>query len=102
MVMLVMMGLGVYGIEAKTELGIWLKFIGVLAIAGAGLIFVFWLIRYAEKNPLHASLEADDLVRAQFKQWEIAEKGAAPAIPSANVPPPAPPQQQGPNEGAPQ
>ena len=97
MVAFAAMGAGVYSMP-----GDWPKLAGVLAIGVAFLVFLFRLISYAEKNPLHASLEGGELVTVQMKQWEIAEKGAAPAIPSANVPPPPPPKPEAPNEGAPQ
>jgi hypothetical protein len=100
MVMLVMMGLGIYGIDGTKELGIWLKFVGVLLLAGTGLAFVYLLLRYAERQPLYASLEGGELVQAQLKQWEIAAKDSAPAMPTANVeaPPPPEPKPEGPKE----
>jgi hypothetical protein len=95
MVAFAAMGAGVY-----TMPGDWPKLAGIAAIGAVFLIFLFRLISYAEKNPLHASLEGGELVQVQLKQWEIAAKGEVPAIPAANVPPPALP--EAPNEGAPQ
>jgi hypothetical protein len=94
MVAFAAMGFGVY-----TMPGDWPKLAGVAVIAATFLVFRFRLVRYAETNPLPASLEGGELVTVQLKQWEIAERGAAPAIPGTNVPPP---KSQGPsNEGAP-
>lgn len=85
MVAFAAMGLGVY-----TMPGDWPKLAGVIVIAATFLVFLFRLVQYAEANPLPASLEGGELVTVQLKQWEIAEKGAAPAIPATNVPPPKP------------
>jgi len=78
------MGAGVY-----TMPGDWPKLVGVGLIGAVFLIFLFTLVWYAERNPLHASLEGGELVQVQLRQWEIAAKGEAPAIPAANVAPPA-------------
>jgi hypothetical protein len=83
MVAFAAMGFGVY-----TMPGDWPKLAGVVVIAATFLVFLFRLVRYAEANPLPASLEGGELVTVQLKQWEIAERGAAPAIPATNVPPP--------------
>jgi hypothetical protein len=97
MVLLGAMGVGVYSIDGTTTVGASLKLAGVLAIAGTGLLILFKLVAYAERNPLHASLEGSELVKAQLRQWEIAEKGVAPVLPTANVaaPPPAAPPAEG-------
>jgi hypothetical protein len=55
-------------------------------VAGCLVAYIFAALRYAEKNPYNALLEGADLV--QLKQLEIAEKGHAPVIPTANVAPP--------------
>jgi hypothetical protein len=83
MVAFAAMGFGVYSMP-----GDWPKLVGVAVIAATFLVFLFRLVRYAEANPLPASLEGGELVTVQLKQWEIAERGAAPAIPGTNVPPP--------------
>ena len=74
------LGAGVYSMPGETT-----KLGAIVVIAVAFLVFVFRMLKYAEDNPLHASLEGEELLQAQLKQWEMAARDQAPAVPTTNV-----------------
>lgn len=55
-------------------------------VAGCLFAYICAALWYAAKNPYNALLEGADLI--QLKQLEIAERGQAPVIATANVAPP--------------
>jgi hypothetical protein len=54
---------------------------GVIVVAAVVLVFIDRMLKYAKENPLHATLEGEALI----KILEIAAKGQAPSVPTANV-----------------
>jgi hypothetical protein len=74
------LGMGLFVMPGAWERAL-IVLAGVVVVAGLFLVFVDRMLRYARENPLHATLEGEALI----KMLEMAAKGQAPSVPTANV-----------------